>query len=889
MLKGDGETNLVRKKSSKSRKLSVYSNLSRTHKAKKDLKSRKKAEYRASLPKNPIKRFFYRLHPKHLAEFWFSKHGAMLFLKIVGVSILVTGLAIGAMFIIFRKDLEAIRPGELSKKVQSTVVTYLDRNGKVLWEDKGDGNYKLVVESDELSDYLKKATIAIEDKNFYSHGGVSASGLFRAVINNISGGSTQGGSTLTQQLVKQVFFADEAQQRGLAGIPRKIKEMFLAIEVERMYSKEQILTMYLNESPYGGRRNGAESGAQTYFGKTAKDLNIAEAALLAAIPQNPSVYNPYNIAGHEGLVARQHKVIDSMLEEGYITKEEAEEAKAYPILDNITPEADQYAGIKAPHFIQMVKNELESEIGKATVGKGGLTVTTTLDLRIQNKLVSAMDDMFASSTPTWAGFTNGAATVEDVETGQIIALMGSRDFNYPGYGQDNAAVAYIQPGSSIKPLVYAELFEEKEEGMQNYGSGSILKDEKIDNIYGATLYNADRKFKGNITIRSSLATSRNIPAVKAMYISTVDKTLETIRDLGATSYCTQGAETTVGLAAAIGGCGLRQIDLVNAYASIAREGYYKDQSIILEVKNNSGEVLQKWTDPASEKVLDKQSTYIVSDILHDDNARIPLDGYHAEGMWIDGVPTATKTGTSDRDGAAKDIWMASYSPVLAMAVWLGNSDATTLLSGTSQIPGPIIDKVMSYAHKTVYADEGKWKLNDWFTKPSGIKTVGNELYPSWWDKSQGQTNAKLTFDKVSKKKATSLTPEAAKIELDVTKITDPVTKKVSYIAPDGYDGNKSDDVHKSTDKMPGASVDDVVDNGDGTYTVTVSASQGTYTLKTVQIIVDGTTVKTYTSAGSFTYTGNLSDSTQSVHVLVTDKAYYTAQSGASEIPAKSEE
>ncbi|MGB4420823.1 MAG: transglycosylase domain-containing protein [Candidatus Saccharimonadales bacterium] len=873
------------KKSSKSRKLSVYSNLSHTHKTRKDLKSRKKAEYLASLPKNPIKRFFYRLNPKHLAEFWFSKHGAILALKILGVSILIVSLVIGTMFIIFRKDLEMLKPGELSKRVQSTVVTYLDRNGKVLWADKGEGNYKLVVESDELSDYLKKATIAIEDKSFYQHNGVSASGLFRAVINNLSGGSTQGGSTLTQQLVKQVFFADEAQQRGLTGVPRKIKEMFLAVEVERMYNKEQILTMYLNESPYGGRRNGAESGAQTYFGKTAKDLNIAEAALLAAIPQNPSVYNPYNIAGHEGLIARQHKVINSMVEQRYITQEEADEAKKYPILDHITPEADQYAGIKAPHFVQMVKSELEAELGKATVGKGGLIVKTTLDIRVQNKLEEAIDDMFKSNTPNWAGFSNSAATVEDVKTGQIIALMGSRDFNYPGYGQDNAAIAYIQPGSSIKPLVYAELFEKKGDGMINYGSGSILKDEKIDEIYGATLNNADRTFKGNLTIRSALATSRNIPAVKAMYISTVEKTLETIRNLGAKSYCTQGDEVTVGLAAAIGGCGVKQVDLVNAYSSIAREGYHKPQSIILEIKNNSGEVLKKWSDPASEKIIDKQSAYIVSDILTDDNARIPLDGYHAIGMYIEGVQTATKTGTSDRGGAAKDIWMVSYSPVLAMGVWLGNSDASTLLSGTSQIPGPIIDKVMAYAHKEVYAKEKKWKSGDWFTKPSGIQTIGKEVYPSWWNKNQGQTKAKLIFDRVSKKKATSLTPEAAKIEIEVIKIIDPVTKKPSYIAPDGYDGNKNDDAHKASDKKPSASVNDVVDNGDGTYSVTVSTSQGTFAIKTVQIIIDGVTVKTYSSGGSYTYTGDLSSSKKSVHVLVTDKGYYTAQSSAVEIPA----
>ena len=503
----------------------------------------------ASLPKNPFKRFIYRLSPKHFAEYWFNKEGLFRALKILGVVILILAILIGGLFIYFRKDLDAIRPSELSKRVQTTVTTYLDRNGKVLWEDTGDGDYKLVVEDSEISQYLKDATVSIEDHDFYKHGGVSASGLIRAVINNIGGGSTQGGSTLTQQLVKQVFFADEASQRGLSGIPRKIKEMILAIEVERMYNKTQILDLYLNESPYGGRRNGVESAAQTYFGKSAKDLTIAEAALLAAIPQNPSVYNPYNEDGHETLIARQHTVLDKMVEYGYITEAQATEAKNYPILDNITPEADQYTNIEAPHFVQMVKAELESELGTATVGNGGLTVTTTLDLDIQNKLEEAMDDMFNSYVPAYAGFTNGAATVEDTQTGQIVALVGSRDYNYEGFGQDNAATAYLQPGSSVKPFVYAELFENKGTNKTNYGSGSILKDENIDAIYGATLRNADQKFNGNITIRSALATSRNIPAVKAMYISGVKTTIDLIHNAGATSYCTQGDEVNVGLAA----------------------------------------------------------------------------------------------------------------------------------------------------------------------------------------------------------------------------------------------------------------------------------------------------------------------------------------------------
>lgn len=256
-------------------------------------------------------------------------------LKILGVAIVVMIILIGGLFAYFRKDLDKIRPGELAKRVQTTVTKYYDRNGALLWEDKGTDNYKLVVEADKISDYLKKATIAIEDRDFYKHHGISVSGLTRAMFSTASGRQVQGGSTLTQQLVKQVFFADDADKRGLSGIPRKIKEIILAIEVERMYNKEQILTLYLNQAPYGGRRNGAESAAQTYFGKSAKDLTLAEAALLASIPQNPSTFNPYNIAGRKMLLSRQHTTLDYMLEQGYITEAQAKEAKQYPILDKI--------------------------------------------------------------------------------------------------------------------------------------------------------------------------------------------------------------------------------------------------------------------------------------------------------------------------------------------------------------------------------------------------------------------------------------------------------------------------------------------------------------------------------------------------------------------------
>lgn len=869
------------KKPSSSRKLSVYSNLAHKRKTKKDASARKRAEYLATLPKHPVKRFFYRLHPKRVAKYWFSKRGAFMALKILGVGILLMALFVGGLFAYFRKDLDQIRPSELAKRVQTTVSTYYDRNGELLWEDKGGGNYKLVVESNEISDYLKKATVAIEDRDFYKHNGVSPSGIVRAMVNNTtSSGGVQGGSTLTQQLVKQVFFAAQSGERGLAGIPRKVKEAILAIEVERMYNKDQILTLYLNESPYGGPRNGAESGAQSYFRKSVKDLTIAEAALLASIPQNPTAFNPYTVPGHEALVARQHTVIDYMLRDGDITQQQADEAKAYPILDNIYPEIDQYENIKAPHFVQMVRSQLEDELGKATVGKGGLEVKTTLDKRIQDKLEAEMTTFFASGIPEGVGISNGAATVEDTKTGQIVAMMGSRDFKYEGYGQDNAATAFIQPGSTVKPFVFAKLFEDKGAGQQNYGSGSILKDEKIDNIYGAKLNNHDNRFMGNLTARQGLALSRNIPAVKAMYINGVEPTLGEIHNAGAQSYCQEEQALGVGLSSAIGACGVKQVEMVNAFATLGRQGVYKPLASVLEVKNSSGDVIKQWKDE-SKQAIDPQVSYIVSDILKDPDARAALHGRYPKGLYVNGVETAGKTGTSDRDSKPKDLWIMNYSPALSMGLWLGNSDTSVIRTSNSVLGGTVVSNTLEFAHKNIYAAEGKWKAGDWLIQPDGIQKQGKELYPSWWNRNQGQTNAKLTFDKLSKYKATSCTPEGAKIELDVKKSVDPVTKKDVFIAPDGYDATKEDDKHNCNDTKPSASI-----SGYSGGTLRFNISQGTFGISTIDIKVDGTSVGSV-GAGANTAALQLK-SGQKVTLTVTDSGFYTGDSNTYTVSGGSE-
>lgn len=874
---------MVKRRSS--RTLNVYANLSHRRKTRKDAAARHKAEHRASLPKHPVERFFYRLHPKRFWSYWLSREGGIMALKVSGVAILFMVLAFGALFAYYRKDLDQIRPSELAKRVQTTVTKYYDRNNKLLWEDKGDGDYKLVVDGKEISRYVKQATIAIEDKDFYYHKGISLQGLIRATINNAGGGSTQGGSTLTQQLVKQVFFADEAQKRGLNGVPRKIKEVILAIEVERMYDKEQILNLYLNESPYGGRRNGVESAAQTYFGKSAKELNLAEASLLAAIPQNPGVYNPYNTLGNKGLIARQHRVLDNMVDQGMVSRKEADDAKKVAILDTVKPEADQYTNIKAPHFVLEVKKQLEAEYGIKTVRSGGLIVKTTLDLDAQKYAEEAV--AAGAQGLGNVGADNIAMSSVDVQTGQVIAMVGSVDYNKDIYGQRNAATSPLEPGSSIKPVAdYAALFKQRE-GV-NYGPGSVLKDENIDGIYcggsfsGCRLRNYTGRFYGSIPIRQALAGSLNIPAVKAMYVAGVDKGLKTARELGDVSYCVDNKDA--GLSAAIGGgCTLKQVEHTNAYATFARGGVYKPLSYVLEVKNSAGEKLKSWTDEPK-KAIDPQVAFMITSILSDANARsITFGGQgFSYGFVIPGVTTATKTGTTENgNGLAKDSWMMSYSPVIATGVWSGNHDGSPMWSSDNAVVRRVTANYMENVHKNVYAAQGKWKEGANFVQPAGIQrlTVNgrNDIWPSWYKKNQGITNAKLTFDKLSKKKATNCTPDAAKTVLDVLKSVDPVTKRDVFIAPDGYDAAGDDDRHRCEDIRPSIAS---IDPSDDAIEITISPSH-TFNPTNLQVKVDNQVVSNTAISGNgpFTIPYNFVDDKKvTITVTVQDEGYYVGTS-----------
>lgn len=842
-------------------KMGVYSSLvaDRTRKLAKSAQnkvasvSKRKADAKKSnnkttnlrpLPKEQPARFFAHFRWERIKAYWFSKEGLKRIGKIFAACVLIGIILIGVLFVYYKSQLKEIQLSNLT--ISETVNTYLDRNGVVLWEDKGDADYRLVVDGDQISTYVRQATVAIEDRSFYSHPGVDLSALIRAALSTLTGRGVQGGSTLTQQLIKQLYFSDEAASENRGGIARKVKELILSIELEKMYSKEQIITMYLNESPYGGRRNGIESAAQTYFGKSAKDLNLAESALLASIPNNPAYLNPYYTPGNEALLARQHKTLDVMAELGYITAEEAAEAKEVPILDQILPESTQYDNIKAPHFVMEVKKQLEEKYGMQTMRSGGYTITTTLDYRAQEMAEAAV--AVGAKLTYMNNSDNISLSSVDVETSQVIAMVGSIDWNAPIYGEVNAATSALEPGSTIKPLLdYAPLFSLTGDAV--YGPGTVWKDENIDSIYCAgftgkcALRNYSGTFYGDITLRQSLAGSLNINAVKALKVVGIDNALEILHGLGDKHYCADN--NTAGLSMAIGsGCTVIPIEHANAYASIARGGTYKDLAYVLEVKDSSGKVIEAWQDAAPVRIIDEQVAYEISSILSDTDARLITHsaslatsaGYVTPGVW-----TAIKTGTTTtaNSSVAKDSWMVSYSTAIATVVWNGNHDGSGLTSSLAHVTRQVVAAYMEPVHKELYAKEGKWKSGDQPTKPAGIQTLTingkTDIWPSWYnDKNSGIVKETVAFNKKNGLRAADCTPESQRIEVELTKYVDPVSKTETWHTPEGYNYDEID-----TCEYVSAEININRQIGSGKDVLEITFVEGSSDLASYRILVDG--------------------------------------------------
>jgi len=437
-----------------------------------------RAAYLATMPKARWRRILFRLPPNSLAAFWFSREGGIAGLKIIGAAIVVGFFLTIGLFAYFRKDLPQIK--DLSGDSLGGNITYYDRTGQtVLWQDYN-AVKRIPVASSQISPYMKEASVAVEDKNFYKEGAFDVRGIIRAAYHDAAGGggSVQGGSTITQQLVK----LNEGWTNNRT-ITRKVKELILAVELEREYSKDDILTGYLNIAPYGGVEYGVQSAAQDYFQTDAKNLTLAQASMLAAIPQAPGYYSPYSSSKFNpgvtddtfnatAMIARQHYILDQMVKQGYIKQAQANDAKKVDILAQVHQQQAKYQDIKAPYFVLAAKQQLEQTYGATTVQRGGWKVTTTLDMNLQNSADQIVSNNLPNVERRTAGLADEEAEVtEDVQTGQIVSLVGGVDFSNAQYGEHNyAAGVLVSPGSSFKPYDYTTLINNN----NNVGAGSVL-------------------------------------------------------------------------------------------------------------------------------------------------------------------------------------------------------------------------------------------------------------------------------------------------------------------------------------------------------------------------------------------------------------------------------
>lgn len=605
----------------------------------------------------------------------------------------------------YSKDLPT--PDKLVTRDISVSTQILDRNGKPLYDIYGEENRQLI-KLEELPDNLKNATLAVEDNEFYKHKGFDVKGMAYASFKILLTGSLRSGSTITQQLVKNALLSSEQT------ITRKIKEFVLAVQIESgtRYSKDDILQMYLNEVPYGGQALGVEAASQMYFGKSARELNLAQSALLAGLPQAPSTYSPFG-AYPERAKARQEQVLTLMYERGWVGKdgqwhkiseEEYEAAKAEE-LTYITVGQD----IKAPHFVMYVRSLLTERYGEEMVQRGGLKVTTTLDLDLQEKHQQIVKEEVEKAEDLLVG--NGALVSMDPKTGQVLTMVGSRDyFDTEKDGNVNVTLSLRQPGSSIKPVTYVTGIK------QGYTAGQLFMDvpTSFPGGVGQPLYepvNYDGTFRGPILMRQALANSINITAVKMLKMVGVSSMLDTAHDMGITSL---NEPDRYGLALTLGGGEVRLLDMATVFSTFASGGLKYDPVVILKIEDSEGDVLDEWKAKNGRRVLKEEEAYIMTSILSDNNARAAEFGLNSP-LRVPGHTAAVKTGTTDNK---KDNWTLGYTPSLVIGVWVGNNDGKEmhprLASGITGA-APIWNRAM------LAALEGK--SNEEFSVPKNIVSI----------------------------------------------------------------------------------------------------------------------------------------------------------------------
>ncbi len=825
-----------------------------------------------------------RFHYKNIIRVITSKKA----LKIYGITAAVTVLLLAGLFLWFAKDLPS--PNKINSRVSAQTTKIYDRTGEnLLIEVYGDKN-RSIIEFNQMPQCIKDATVALEDKNFYKQGAFSPAGIARAFTGVIfKDPSKGGGSTITQQYVKNALLTNERT------FTRKIKELILSIQMEQLYKKDDILKLYLNEIPYGSTAYGIQAASKQYFGIDAKDLNLAQCVTLASLPQAPTYYSPYG-QNKQALLNKKDRVLDMLVEQNYIKRDQADEAKKVDVLEQLKP-YNPYANIQAPHFVQYIREQLEEKYGIKRVNEGGFKVISTIDLTKQ-KLAEGIVLKNINSVRGYGG-DNAALVSADPNNGQVLVMVGSYDATNPEFGIYNVAAALRQPGSSIKPVVYASLFK------KNWGAGSTIYDVRTD-FGGIPPYipkNYTGSFYGVQSVRTALASSLNIPAVKGLYIGGIPEFIGTARDMGITTYDKPVDE--YGLSMALGAGEVRMVDMVNAYSAFPTNGQHHDPVYWLKITDGSGKVIEDNTKPDSNKskqVLDPQIAYLISNIMSDNNARCSNGTFPCNNpLTLPNKTVAAKTGTSED---YRDAWTIGFTKRVITATWAGNNDNTPMTQAASIVAAPIWNQYM----REVTKDDP----NEQFDRPPGIKQetidantgkspiagskLRTDIFPSWYRVEKAQDSQKATIDIVSGKLATDCTPAGARKEITGSLITaeiaptDPsyprwnppvqvLAASLGY-AQGGSIPSEKDDVHQCGDPQPVVSITTTPTTG-STFNITAATTQGKFPISQVTFYMDGDILATQSGSGpTFSTTVTPSAGVHKFSAVVTDSGYYTGTSNS---------
>lgn len=646
---------------------------------------------------------------------WLKKHWKELAID-ASIGVFVIGLVGAGILLVWiaTLDIPDLNSFEERRIQQSTKI--YDRTGKILLYDLHQDVRRTIVPYEDISRHIKNATVAIEDDTFFEHMGIRPFAIIDAILDNLRAGDLlggRGGSTITQQVIKNSILERTKTPT------RKIKEWILAIRLEQVLTKEEILSHYLNESPYGGTIYGVEEASLSFFGKPASEVGLAEAAYIASLTQRPTYYSPYGNHIDE-LEERKNLVLRKMLEHGFITQEEHDEAKQQVV--EFRPQVA--TGIRAPHFVFYIRDYLAQKYGEESLGDRGLKVITTLDWELQEKAEEIVKEKALYNAKTYNA-ENASLVASDPTTGEILVMVGSRDyFDTEIDGNFNIALAERQPGSSFKPFVYAAAFK------KGYTPETIVFDRKTQfstncapddfSSEGACYSpeNYDLKFRGPVSLRDALAQSLNIPAVKVLYLAGIGPSLKIARDMGIT---TLKDANQYGLTLVLGGGEVKLLEMVGAYGTFANEGVRNELQAIIRIEDNEGNIIEE-SKPQPKQVLDRDVTLQISDILSDNKARAPLFGSNSP-LYFPGRDVAAKTGTTNDK---RDVWILGYTPNLVVGAWAGNNDNSSMTELSGLIITPLWRAFMDEALKKVPAET----FSEPPQTPSTIKPI---LRGIWFD------------------------------------------------------------------------------------------------------------------------------------------------------------